>query len=41
MRLGTSNRSVLDLEQDCRGSEGLVPGDLCSGRRISVDKIRD
>lgn len=41
MKSGSCNRSVLDLEQDCRGSQGLVARDFCSVRRTTGDKVRD
>ena len=41
MRSGTGHWSGVDLGQDCRGSQGQVAGDVCTGRRTSGDKVRD
>ena len=41
MRSGTGHWSGVDLGQHCRGSQGQVAGDVCTGRRTSGDKVRD
>ena len=41
MRSETDNWSGMDSEQDCRGSQGSVTGDLFSGRSTTGDIVRD